>query len=401
MKHWYLIALLALCGCGKELLEPDPVDRGQLPVFPYVAIGGSETAGFADGALHLEAQQRSYPAMIAQQLALVGGGSFAQPLTLDSGGYAIIDRALFARLDLASYTDCQGYTSLYPQRREVGSQTFPNYYAASQPGPYGNWGIPFLRAEGLTNTSLSVSNPYYHRMGSSALTPVDAVMARQPKLFTIWLGTQEMLDYAINQQTPPAAIQLYNYLLPLVDSLLQDTAAVGFIATVPDITMYPFFYAWPASGLLIADPSAPGGSRPIRSGERLMRSIPLDSIKCGGWGTTVPISAQYVLDEGEIAHIQSQTESYNVIIRDLAEEKGLNVVDLAGLYRKLEQGVMVNGLTITNQWLHGGFFSLDGQNPTPRGAALIANEFIRTMNATYGAAIPLVSVVEQPGVGWP
>ncbi len=429
MKYWYAIALLVLAGCGKDLLDTDPINRGVLPLTPYVAIGGSETAGFADGALHFEAQQYSYPALIAQQLQLVGGNSFTQPLTADTGGFAFINGILLAKFDLGNKEDCLGETSVIPVRREVTNGTFASSFYASKGGPYGNMGIPFLKVADIDNVNLSASNRYYFRTGLDSISVAEAVLAQSPRLFTIWLGMEDLLAQAISQVPAPAAIQYYNYLLPLVDSLAQDTAAAGFVATLPDVTAFPFFNTIPYNALeldqpladalnqayvgqgisfqpgpnafIIADANAPGGKRQIKATEKLLLTLPLDSVKCLFLGSLTPISAQYVLDEAELAEIRSQVLGYNVIIRELAEEKGLSVVDINALYAKLETGLQINGQEFNNELVSGGFFSLDGLNPSQRGAALIANEFIAVMNAEYRATIPTVSVVQLPGIRFP
>jgi hypothetical protein len=124
----------------------------------------------------------------------------------------------------------------------------------------------------------------------------------------------------------------------------------------------------------------------------------LDSLKCGNWGAQVPVSARYVLDGQELEFIRYQVENYNFFIKDLATSKGLNVVDINALYQRLVLGFNINGQVFNNTMIYGGFFSLDGINPSHRGAALIANEFIKVMNASYRASIPLVSVDQQPGI---
>lgn len=430
MKYWFAIALLALLtGCGKELLDTDPVNRGLLPLTPYVAIGGSETAGFADGALHYVAQEYSYPALIAQQLQLVGGGSFAQPLTIDSGGFARRNGEYLARLELRNREDCTGAPTVLPVRQQNTLGTFVSSVATSVAGPYGNLGVPQLSVTDFNRPNLSSVNPYYQRMGTDSLTLMTAIINRSPKLFTIWVGTDDLLAEAIWKVNAGAPLQLYTNLGLLVDSLIQDTTAAGFIATVPDVTEFPFFNTIPYNILeldqaqadalnqlyagqgmffqvglnapVIEDVDAPGGKRQLLPGEKLFLSLPLDSVKCGGWGSVVPISAQYVLTEQELGLLRYQVTSFNSMIRQLADEKGLVVVDIHGLYHRLKQGIGVNGLRFNATFVHGVFFSLDGLYPSPRGAALIANEFIQVMNAEYRATIPLISVVAQPGIRFP
>lgn len=429
MRYFYFIVLLVLASCNKDLLDNEPIDRGILPLSPYVAIGGSETAGFADGALHLQAQQYSYPALIAQQLQQVGGSRFVQPLTVDSGGFALQDGQLNSRLKLGYAVDCNGAEILTPVRGEITAGTLASYGSSSESGPYGNWGLPFLKMAQLQDPNLSASNDFYYRMGVDTITLYKAITNRNPKLFTIWLGMEDILDNAISGAPEVAPINFYNYLLPFVDSLTQDTGAAGFIATLPNVTAFPFFNTIPYNvlvldqtsadilnqtyagtgmtfragnnPLVIADPAAPGGKRQILPTEKLMLSLPLDSLKCANWGAQVPVSARYVLDVQELELIQYQVENYNFFIRDLATDKGLNLVDINALYHRLDLGFTVNGQVFDNTMIYGGFFSLDGINPSYRGAALIANEFIKVMNANYRASIPYVSVVQQPGIKFP
>ena len=44
-----------------------------------VAIGGNDAAGFMKGALYVDGQANSFPALLAGQLELTGGGAFNQP----------------------------------------------------------------------------------------------------------------------------------------------------------------------------------------------------------------------------------------------------------------------------------------------------------------------------------
>ncbi len=429
MRYWFVIIALLVAGCGKDLLQPEPIDKGVLPVRPYVAIGGSETAGYADGALHLQAQQYSYPALIAQQLQLVGGGAFTQPLTVDSGGYAIANGELLSKLNLAYRVDCNNEESLVPVRGPVDGGTLESFTSVGQSGPYGNLGVPFIKTADLNQLSLSSTNTYFRRMGISQNTLLQGIVSRNPKLYTIWLGMEDILGSIINQSPEIAPIQFFNNLTPLLDSLAADTTAAGFIATIPDVTAFPFFNTIPYNALeldqgladvlnqlyagsgmsfqagpnpfVIEDPNAPGGKRQIKATEKLMLTLPVDSVRCLFLGSLTPISARYVLDETELDFVRYQVLNFNMFIRDLAVDKGLHVVDINALYQRLPLGIQVNGMELNDKFVNGAFFSLDGINPSKRGAALIANEFIKVMNENYRASIPLVSVVAVPGIKFP
>ena len=79
---------LSLGSCKPDLESSPKSSAGQADFSRYVAVGNSLTAGFGDNGLYLEGQQTSYPAILSQQFAQVGGGAFAQPLfaTANSNG---------------------------------------------------------------------------------------------------------------------------------------------------------------------------------------------------------------------------------------------------------------------------------------------------------------------------
>jgi lysophospholipase L1-like esterase len=79
-------------------------------------------------------------------------------------------------------------------------------------------------------------------------------------------------------------------------------------------------------------------------------------------------------------------------IESFAKELNVPVADIYNLYEKINEGSYVTNDGIkANQ---ANFFSSDGINPTAFGQAIIANEVIKTLNAFYGSAIPLISTRE-------
>jgi hypothetical protein len=69
--------------------------------------------------------------------------------------------------------------------------------------------------------------------------------------------------------------------------------------------------------------------------------------------------------------------------------------------KTLNAGVVFNGVTLNTEFVRGSAFSLDGVHLTPRGYALAANEIIRTINAFYGASVPVADVNAYNGVLFP
>jgi hypothetical protein len=48
-------------------------------------------------------------------------------------------------------------------------------------------------------------------------------------------------------------------------------------------------------------------------------------------------------------------------------------------------GAASGNYILTSDLVTGGAFSLDGVHPTARGYALLANEFLKSIDATYGS----------------
>lgn len=99
------------------------------------------------------------------------------------------------------------------------------------------------------------------------------------------------------------------------------------------------------------------------------------------------------LDTAELSAIDNAKNAYNAVIRQLAESKGLALVDIEALSERLStEGIPFDGGVVTNAFVTGGLFSLDGVHFTPRGYAIVANEIIDEINETYNATVPKVNI---------
>ena len=115
-----------------------------------------------------------------------------------------------------------------------------------------------------------------------------------------------------------------------------------------------------------------------------------------------PIDNGYVLDANEVALTQDYVQSYNTAIKSIAAAKGLAVFDSYTFLNNVkEHGLVADGISMNSNYISGGIFSLDGVHLTPRGYAIVADEFIKAINAKYGSTIPLASVSEYSGIKFP
>ncbi|WP_040280553.1 SGNH/GDSL hydrolase family protein [Psychroserpens damuponensis] len=103
-------------------------------------------------------------------------------------------------------------------------------------------------------------------------------------------------------------------------------------------------------------------------------------------GVSLPLEDKWVLLPTEQAEIAQATTGFNATISASASQAGLAFVDTNGLMTQLANGgIMTGDFTLTGNLVTGGAFSLDGVHPNARGYALIANEFMRAIDLTYGS----------------
>ncbi|TCK67647.1 GDSL-like lipase/acylhydrolase family protein [Winogradskyella wandonensis] len=102
-------------------------------------------------------------------------------------------------------------------------------------------------------------------------------------------------------------------------------------------------------------------------------------------GVAIPLSDRWVLTPEEQAEIADATAQYNGVISAVASANGFALLDANALLDELaSSGIATSGLVLTSDLVTGGAFSLDGVHPTSRGYALIANEMLKAIDATYG-----------------
>lgn len=140
-----------------------------------------------------------------------------------------------------------------------------------------------------------------------------------------------------------------------------------------------------SSDLVLLTTQSAIGTAPValNSGIGIAPPAPLNK-----FGITYPLQDKYILIPTEVAELKTATDSYNTIIKSLADTKGLAFVDANAFLRQIDSGgINANGFNVTSAFVTGGGFSLDGVHPSPRGYALIANKFIEAINLKYGSNI--------------
>lgn len=123
----------------------------------------------------------------------------------------------------------------------------------------------------------------------------------------------------------------------------------------------------------------------------------------GARGIAYPFADKYVLTATEVTEVNTAIDAYNTTIKAAADSKGYAFVDANKKMIELnsQSGISFDGVKYTAKFVTGGTFSLDGVHLTGRGYALIANEFIKAINAKYRSTLPQVNPNIYSGVKFP
>ena len=252
------------------------VTKGDANFTKFVSIGNSLTSGYRDGALYVDGQTQSFPSMMAQQMALAGGGVFKQPLMPNNtGGFTNLFNPTtgdFAGKYVLSVVN----GSLTPGPTAPGA-ALDNI---SGGGPYQNMGVPGAKSFHLGISGYGSLNPYFSRFASSATASMigDAV-AQAPTFFSLWIGNNDVLSYATsggsgidqtgtgnnpatygpNDITDPGVVAavISGYV-----NALTAGGAKGVIANIPNVTSIPYFTRVPAMPI----PGAPATVTALNAG---------------------------------------------------------------------------------------------------------------------------------------
>ncbi|TRX49464.1 hypothetical protein FNH22_26985 [Fulvivirga sp. M361] len=282
MKKIYYILILAAvslafnaCDSEEDLIDERKADNplpgeeiptgesGAADFTTYVSIGNSLTAGFMDNALYTDGQQNSFPNILAGQFRVegVGGGAFNQPDINSNNGFnsafsdlgmGLIRGRLVLDLDL----DNDPSTSdAGPKALEDGELPTP---FTGDKGTLNNFGVPGVLlgqvlspATGGPAEGNPLYNGLYARFASNpgVSTILGDAITRQPTFFTLWIGNNDVLGYAISGAsneaifTSPTAFDAQYE--SLINTLLSNTEANGIVINIPPVTTIPFFQAVP------------------------------------------------------------------------------------------------------------------------------------------------------------
>jgi hypothetical protein len=399
----------------------------------FVAVGDSLAAGFQNFSLLGAQQERSFAHLISVQ----AGNPMTLPL-IKSPGFPIrlaIKQRATPRSSLQSFIDCTTAILALPP---PGSTTpmappVPGSVCEVIPGIPPDLAIPSARDD-LTAfpTNLAVPGMTVHEaltkgpgigMPPSAVdfmatlilgfpkplgSQVEQAVALNPKNVLLWIGANDVLIAGLSGDFSRLTRldRFYSSFKSVTDRLAATNARLV-IGNIPDVTAIPYFTSAETlaaqSGYSITKVTEKLG---INRRDYLRPSavpIAMDILR-GTRETGLPQECPptvpgllfelvpCVMKSSQADLLRATVFAYNLVILERTIAQGGTLVDTYSLFNRIKaDGYVANKKKLTMDYL-GGIFSLDAMHPSNTGHAIIANEWIKSMNKRPGKDIPLLSV---------
>lgn len=400
----------------------------------YVALGDSITAGYMDGALCHYGQLHNYAYFLSQQLQAFGSGDFNQcmvpPHSIGLGfqGNSCLEKKTRTVFNEKESIDI-GYIAPQGDLSIIAS----NFYNPEK--LFNNIGIPATKlitllfpSYGNPQHGVGNFNPFFTRMASNPLTasPLGDALLQNPTFFSLFVGNNDALAYALsgcteNTLTPmegDISIGFEASATAMIQALTAN-GAKGVISNLPNLDATSYFKTIPYNALILSYDEAlelnnryanfnikfkegknafvvcdsvtdKNSIRQLQKNEYILLDALLDVDKHLYLKGLSAIPKKYCLTSDEIKTIQNRLDEYNSCLKQLAEEYELAFVDTNKILKLRSTDRVYNPIAQNFYYKKGGVFSLDGLHPNPYGHALLANEMINQINATYNTAIPFL-----------
>jgi hypothetical protein len=390
-----------------------------------VAIGGGMTAGFRNGGLYRAGQLTAYPNLVAHQMGITDFQSplFGENEANGTGYIQLVD-------DGSKYPTWKEVTNNLATLKAGSPPELPRYTG----GTLNNYGIPGvgfssyfgspIRNNGTVaynNMTWTSSMVFASRMSPSTVditqVSLEDQMWKQPIDFFIAENEFDMFVTLIKDNTIPS-FSNYGYNLLTTDQgwsyayswkrRMENNkkSAKGVIFTYPTLTDLPYLNWYNSKELKdLASSISISTTRNNNTYELNSSSnfvfLPTPTVDAlfknlkKGDKISVSLGNNDILDPGELNGNVSNIKSYNQSVRDNAKKMNLAVVDLEKIYAQVQTNTYnsSDGFRLTGGG-RGNFFSADGIYPSAIGQAVIANEVIKSINATYNSKIPLINLNE-------
>lgn len=396
-----LVSFVLVAACAGSLSAQNRINLSRL-----VVVGDSLAAGVENGSLEFSQQEHGFAAVIARQastpleLPLVPYPGAPNTLELVSSGFPPVIQSvpgtlIFPRLNpFAIITDVAVplQTVADALNRKPSSQLSTN-------------------DETQLATDVVLGFPCPILFPCPALTQVQYAVALRPTAVLVDIGnndilgaiTSGLLATLLSSQQAQAEF-LANFTASYATLLndLASTHATLVVANIPDVIEAAYFV--PAAELAQEFGLSPAQLTGLGIGQGdylTIDAVPvIEEILMSGSITPLPTfcpatsQTPCVVTANEAVAVRQITIGLNQIIAAQATAHHAVLVDLFSLVDNLyANGYKIGNQTLTANFL-GGLFSLDGLHPTNTGYGIMANEFIKDINAAFHTNIPLADIAQ-------
>lgn len=365
-----------------------------------VVVGDSLSAGFQNFSLLDSQQIHGYASLVAQQ----AGTTLALPLVPYPGVPNVLSLVSLGPPPVIGPVNGVLPTPRDNPLQQPTNLAVPGVTIAQvlnqRPNPAATSPI-----DQLGNIVLGYPSPFM--IAGQARTQVEQAVALRPTAVIAWAGNNDALLPAITGDfsglTPVSDFRAsYKAIL----DALAPTEAALITANIPDVTEIGYFEP---VAQVAADAGLPLPTVMSMLGAGAQDYLRLPAItkaqmiltgQASGPLTTCPSPAPglgasqipCVLTAADAAMLRGRVAAYNAAIAAEAAAHGAVLVDIYSLVDGIHShGIEIDGQQLTTGFL-GGLFSFDGFHPTNTGYAVIANEFIDTIDKQRKMRIPEVSV---------
>jgi GDSL-like Lipase/Acylhydrolase family len=354
-----------------------------------VVVGDSLSAGFQNFSLLDTQQSHGYASLVAQQagsnmtLPLVPYPGVPNVMSLVSLGPPPVIGAASGTVPAIPREN----PSQQPTNLAVPGVTIAQVLT-QKPNPTATSPI-----DQLANIVLGFPSPFL--VPGPARTQLEQAVALQPTVVIAWAGNNDALLPALTGSlgglTPVDGFRAsYKAML----DTLSATNATLITANIPDVTEIGYFapiaQVAAQAGLPLGTVTSMLGVGPqdyLRASAMPQAQMILTGQAAGPLTTCPspmpglgPSEIPCVLTASDAQTLRTTVAAYDTVIASEAASHGAVLVDIHGLMDRLNaNGINIAGQQLTTRFL-GGLFSFDGFHPTNTGYAVIANQFIDTMN---------------------
>ena len=387
-----IVSFLIFCASALPAFAQNQIDLSRL-----VVVGDSLAAGVENGSLEYAQQEHGFAAVIARQAAtpltlpLVPYPGAPNTLELVSPGFPPVIQPVPGTLFFPRFNPFAIVTDVAVPLQTVADALDRKPSSQLQ-----------TNDETQLATDVVLGFPCPILLPCPALTQVEYAVALRPTALIINIGNNDILGAITSGQlsslSGPAFLANFTTSYSSLLTRLASTHAALVVANIADVTEAAYFI--PASVLAQELPPVVFNALGIGPNDYVtLAAFPaIEAILSGSAsGPLSPTcvsgsSTPCVVTATEAAAVRSLTIALNQIIQtEVAANKG-TLVDLFSLVDNLTaNGYQVNGQTLTTNFL-GGLFSLDGLHPTNTGYGIVANEFIKDINAAFHTHIPLANI---------